>query len=163
MRKVFDIKAYSLDLKRQTMEAYGGKCQCCGIKQLQFLTIDHINNNGKEERLKYGSGKQFYALLKRQGWPNNGYRVLCMNCNWARRHGQQCPHELKRERKRARLAGLGGEGIDSDARDNNTFPFHTAGTKKIDFPENEYLVNDNDPRMMIILSKASRRIWLRSA
>jgi hypothetical protein len=38
--------------------------------------------------------------LKRQNWPQDGYRVLCMNCNWATSRGRTCPHELKREANR---------------------------------------------------------------
>lgn len=34
-----------------------------------------------------------YALLKRKGWPIGNYRVLCMNCNWARRYANICPHQ----------------------------------------------------------------------
>ena len=29
---------------------YGGKCACCGESAFEFLTIDHINNNGSMHR-----------------------------------------------------------------------------------------------------------------
>ena len=37
--------------KEQVYEAYGGyKCACCGETEPMFLSIDHIDNNGAEER-----------------------------------------------------------------------------------------------------------------
>jgi hypothetical protein len=54
-------------LKKEVMAAYGGCCSCCGETILDFLTIDHINNDGAEQRrvLKHSSGTQFYNWLKR--------------------------------------------------------------------------------------------------
>ncbi len=39
-------------LKQECFNAYGGnKCACCKIiKRTEFLTLDHINNDGAEER-----------------------------------------------------------------------------------------------------------------
>jgi hypothetical protein len=57
---------------------------------LAVLTIDHIDDNGAEERrrlFKHNSqtgGFNFYRWLKKQGWPK-GYQVLCFNCQWLKR------------------------------------------------------------------------------
>ena len=67
--------------------AYGGHCEICGIANPQYLTIDHIDNNGAEHRRKMMGGNiggwNFYAKLKKEGYPP-GYRVLCWNHNAAR-------------------------------------------------------------------------------
>lgn len=79
-------------VRDQVFNNYGGYiCACCGENNPKFLTIDHINNDGAQHRKEIGSGERFYQWLIKKNFPKE-YRVLCMNCNWARRHGP-CPHE----------------------------------------------------------------------
>lgn len=75
------------------VEAYGGRCVCvnCPETNPAFLTLDHVNGDGKAHRKKVGS--HTYRDLKRQGWPKDGYRLLCWNCNAMIRFGDPCPHE----------------------------------------------------------------------
>ncbi len=54
------------------------KCKECGSKK--DLQIDHPEENGKDERKKYGSGYNFYRYLIKAKFPK-GYRVLCGKCN----------------------------------------------------------------------------------
>ena len=82
----------------QVFAAYGGyKCACCGETEQMFLSIDHIDNNGAEERksgLYAGSGYSFYRWLRKTGFPS-GYQVLCMNCNVGKhKNGGVCPHQI---------------------------------------------------------------------
>jgi len=77
--------------------AYGGyRCACCGETEPMFLSIDHIDNNGAEERksgLYSGSGYSFYRWLRKTGFPS-GYQVLCMNCQVGKhKNGGVCPHQ----------------------------------------------------------------------
>lgn len=37
-------------------------------------------------------GSHVYADLRRRGWPQEGYRLLCWNCNAMTRYGRTCPH-----------------------------------------------------------------------
>lgn len=87
--------AEKLTVKRLTIETYGGECVCCGENTLEFLTIDHIDGNGAEERhnLNMGGGHQFYHWLKKQGYPKGNYQVLCFNCNFAKHAYGKCPHQ----------------------------------------------------------------------
>ena len=83
--------------RTQVFEAYGGyKCNCCGENEPMFLSIDHIDNNGAEERrsgLYAGSGVGFYLWLRKNNFPS-GYQVLCMNCNTGKhKNGGVCPHQ----------------------------------------------------------------------
>ena len=70
------------------------ECACCGIKELEFLSIDHINGNGNKHRssIKTRSGWTFYLWLKKNGFPS-GYQVLCHNCNQAKGNFGNCPHK----------------------------------------------------------------------
>ena len=77
--------------------AYGGyKCNCCGEAERMFLSIDHVNNDGAQERKsgKYsGGGSAFYNWLRKNNFPT-GYQVLCMNCQVGKhRNGGVCPHQ----------------------------------------------------------------------
>lgn len=83
-------------LKQFVINAYGGKCSCCGETILAFLSIDHVNNDGNIERKELGFiGTSFYAYLKRIGCPQDGrYQVLCMNCQFGKKcNGGICPHK----------------------------------------------------------------------
>ena len=93
---------YYHSIRRAAIEAYGGmKCACCGETIEQFLTIDHINNDGAEHRKslgrKIGNGKggsaTIYTWLKNNNYPP-GFQVLCMNCNHGKsRNKGVCPHK----------------------------------------------------------------------
>lgn len=79
-------------LKEEVLNTYGGKCECCGETIIEFLTIDHINNDGAAHRKRVGKGKRIYADIKAQGYPEGQYRVLCFNCNISRGFYGYCPH-----------------------------------------------------------------------
>ena len=91
----------TLKLKRQVMDAYGGRCACCGETELIFLTIDHINNDGAEHRRQIAAekgttwlqgGRETYRWLRDNGFPE-GFQVLCANCNCGKHwNGGVCPH-----------------------------------------------------------------------
>lgn len=58
------------------------KCACpgCQITTIQFLTVDHINNDGHEHRKTAGSGTPFYRWIVKNNFPP-GFQILCWNCN----------------------------------------------------------------------------------
>ena len=71
-------------IKLEALERYGKVCAKCGFDDPRALQIDHVENNGAEERKRLGgsgfAGWQFYTWLKAQGWPE-GYQTLCANHN----------------------------------------------------------------------------------
>lgn len=84
--------------KQRVYEHYslnGIKCACCGCYDEWALSIDHIKNNGKEERreFKQGTGSSFYKWLIKNNFPD-GYQVLCRNCNWGKKIFGECPHKM---------------------------------------------------------------------
>lgn len=78
-------------LKVQVINAYGGKCACCGEDRIEFLTIDHINGGGNQHRRRLHAN--FYIWLRREGWPSE-FRCLCMNCNASYGFYGYCPHQI---------------------------------------------------------------------
>jgi hypothetical protein len=85
--------AYRRALRVEVLAAYGGKCACCGESAFEFMTIDHIHGGGNKHRKSLGGGGlSVYTWLKRSGFPA-GFRVLCMNCNFADGKFGGCPHQ----------------------------------------------------------------------
>lgn len=82
-------------LRDQMIEAYGGQCTCrnCPETNSTFLTLEHINGDGKQHRAEAGS--HTYTDLRKRGWPQEGYTLLCWNCNAMTRGAQTCPHEVE--------------------------------------------------------------------
>ena len=67
-------------LKERVLAHYSGvsipKCRWCPDRQLETLTIDHIADNGAEERRRLGrKGLVIYWWLEKQGYPA-GYQTL---------------------------------------------------------------------------------------
>lgn len=83
--------------KLLVLSHYGGnppKCECCEEKNIKFLTIDHIKNNGYEHRKLIGEGSlAMYLWIIRNNFPKE-FRVLCFNCNLGRGINKGiCPHK----------------------------------------------------------------------
>jgi hypothetical protein len=88
---------YRQRLRAEMIRAYGGRCACCGEETPEFLGIDHVYNDGAQERREgKSSGFQFYAWLRTRGYPKDGYQLLCHNCNLAKGTYGECPHEAAR-------------------------------------------------------------------
>jgi hypothetical protein len=89
------VKADHAATKLEVMKAYGASCVCCGETDICFLSIDHRNGNGAEHRKTRsdGSGSMLYRSLKRQGFPQGEYQILCYNCNMAKGFYGECPHQ----------------------------------------------------------------------
>lgn len=78
---------------------YDIKCNCCGEGQLEFLSIDHINNDGATYRGKRGTkgGSSILNWIIKNDFPP-GFQILCMNCNFAKGKNEDhlCPHQIKK-------------------------------------------------------------------
>jgi hypothetical protein len=81
-------------LKIKVYEAYGGFVRaCCGETEPNFLSIDHINNDGREHAITYRGTDRLHRYLLKNKFPE-GFRILCHNCNHGRYlNGGECPHE----------------------------------------------------------------------
>lgn len=90
----------------EVIEAYGGKCVCCGTDELAWLSLDHIYNDGAEHRKELSTGvarigaSEFYRLIRKQGFPKGRLQVLCYNCNLSKQFAPNgCPHRFNNSLK----------------------------------------------------------------
>jgi hypothetical protein len=80
--------------KRRTIfEWYGGKCMCCGEDQYYFLSLDHVESDGGEERRRLGGQYKILSRLWKEQQSDPRYQLLCYNCNFAREMCGICPHQ----------------------------------------------------------------------
>jgi hypothetical protein len=90
-------KLYFQDLKVTALTAYGGPvCVCCTETEVAFLSLDHINGDGNKHRRQLkAQGGHFYLKLRQRGFPTEPpMQVLCMNCQFGRKHNNGvCPHQ----------------------------------------------------------------------
>jgi hypothetical protein len=92
-------------LINEVIDAYGGKCACCGETRKEFLSIDHKKGGGSEHRREMGfTGSQFYYWLRQNNYPEE-FQVLCFNCNCGKGTYSVSPHnkEAFKEEFKAKL------------------------------------------------------------
>jgi len=89
--KLRSSKAYKDRTRAEMLAAYGGACECCGETTPEFLQLDHINGDGAAHRRAYSG--HISTFVKELGYPREGYRLLCANCNHSRGLRGYCPHE----------------------------------------------------------------------
>jgi len=83
-------KASDSSVKKEVLAHYGpeGHLRCawksgCSVTDVDMLSLDHINDNGAEERRQNGGkgGVWFYRHLRKNNYPL-GYQTLCFNHQW---------------------------------------------------------------------------------
>ena len=83
-------------LRREAIDAYGGRCECCGESDIHFLTIDHVAGvvplNHRHANGRRLSGTAFLYRIRSEGFPDT-CRLLCWNCNCAYAYYGFCPHQ----------------------------------------------------------------------
>lgn len=103
-------------LKREVFDALGNKCVVCGEHRIEFLTLDHVNNDGNEHRRsltgnsRAGNSPMVYRDVRKQGYPKDKFQLLCYNCNNVKQTHKYNPIIIEREQN-ALAEGYMGEGI----------------------------------------------------
>ncbi len=97
-----EVKIKYEKLRLEVLKHYSNgtlSCVCCGESIYQFLTVDHIEGGGTQQRKILGAANLLSFLLKND-YPK-GYRVLCYNCNCGReKNNGICPHDVVLSRVR---------------------------------------------------------------
>ena len=95
-----NMRARTRQLRQEVMAAYGGRCTCCGVEGWQFLTIDHVDGDGTEHAAALkNQGGAIYRWLRARGYPQEGFQILCWNCNQAKYAFGICPHAEARQKQ----------------------------------------------------------------
>lgn len=88
-------KEYRSGVRAKVLDLYGGECKCCGEQTPEFLSVDHVQNDGAEHRKTVGSGYALYLLLAKSPISDR-FQLLCHNCNLAKGFYGTCPHVAAR-------------------------------------------------------------------
>lgn len=89
---------YRKNRRLKVLKAYSNgeiKCACCGEKEYEFLSIDHIDGGGRKHRAEIGPNIDRWLI--KNNFPQ-GFRVLCQNCNFSIGVYKYCPHEKTTEK-----------------------------------------------------------------
>jgi len=71
--------------RQSCLTLLGGKCVCCGEKDLYKLTLDHKYNDGSAcRKIGEGSGIDLYKKLVKKPSLMSKYQLLCWNCNYSK-------------------------------------------------------------------------------
>lgn len=97
------MRAWYQRLRLQVIDHYTNgtrKCMCCGYSGAEFLTIDHVGNDGNDHRHNSGikPGVKLFKYIINNNYPST-FQILCWNCNCAKAYygNGVCPHKLKKE------------------------------------------------------------------
>ena len=75
-------RASKKKLNDALFEMYGKICEC-GFDDMRALTLDHVLNNGAEERKSLGERGVYRRAIEK--YRPKEYRTLCMNCQFIKR------------------------------------------------------------------------------
>ena len=81
--------------KYEAINHYGGECECCKEKEIDFLVLDHKYGDGNKHRNEVFKGRRGGSMTDwavRNNFPEL-FRVLCYNCNQAIGAYGKCPHD----------------------------------------------------------------------
>lgn len=96
-------------LKDMVFEVHGRQCARCGFSDIRALTLDHILNNGAEERKAIGERGIYRRAVKTQH--KEEYQILCMNCQFIKRV------EARRQNQYPLVAAVAWDRLVKDVRE----------------------------------------------
>jgi hypothetical protein len=100
-------KEYNQKMKELVYNHYSNgviECACCGEKEIDFLSIDHIHNDGGKHRKKLGGSHAIFRWAIKNNF-SPIFQLLCMNCNFSKgKKGNNCKciHQIRREEQEKR-------------------------------------------------------------
>lgn len=86
-------RALSKKLKKEAIRLLGGKCACCGIIDIDKLSIDHLYGGGRKEVKNLQREGVFRKIIKNEN-RNDEYQCLCFNCNCSKGFWGVCFHDI---------------------------------------------------------------------
>lgn len=76
------LKKRSDKLRELVFQKLGNVCKRCGFSDKRALQIDHVNEDGTNDR----KGRNQFSIMNEALKNTTGkYQILCCNCNWIKR------------------------------------------------------------------------------
>lgn len=76
------LRKHYWKLRIELFHLLGNKCSSCGFTDFRALDIDHVRNNGNEERKIYKNYRKFLReTIQKVKEDSKDYQLLCANCN----------------------------------------------------------------------------------
>lgn len=113
-------RTYDFAVKMKVIEAYGGKCACCGERTPQFLTVDYIDNDQIVKEKANKSGTKLYRWLIQNNFPKSNYQLFCYNCNSAMGFFGHCPHNPPESLRESNQILAGIKALNASVLDGST-------------------------------------------
>lgn len=73
------------ELRDAVLEKHGRRCARCDFRDARALQIDHVHNDGAQER-RNGTTSVIVYLQRVLGDTDGRYQILCANCNTIKEH-----------------------------------------------------------------------------
>ena len=74
-------KTITRELRAAVIKLLGGVCVACDISDPLLLTIDHINNDRKNDTFQRRDKRALYRLIRDHPEQRKRFQLLCWNCN----------------------------------------------------------------------------------
>ncbi len=90
--------------KMDVLRAYSDPpcCKACGVDTIEFLCLDHVNDDGNVMRQEHGRGSSIYRWAQLHGHPDT-LQILCYNCNHLKRPKASTRYSAYRDRIRVEV------------------------------------------------------------
>lgn len=71
--------------RKAVLALLGGRCMRCGFDDPRALQVDHVHDDGYEER--HAEKNHYRKMIAKilRGEELDRYQLLCANCNWIKR------------------------------------------------------------------------------
>lgn len=95
--RVVQIRQCTTKLREEVINAYGGRCVCCGKTKLASLVIRHAIDKSIKQNYRGRNGSyNMFLWIKKHGFPKS-FCVMCFNCHSSWSLYGYCPHQKERE------------------------------------------------------------------
>ncbi len=84
---MMDLDNLTTTNRFKLLKILGGKCRICSLDKIKYLEVDHIYDDGEDERTKYGSSEKIYGwYLQHSDKAFRRLQPLCIGHHYEKHH-----------------------------------------------------------------------------